>query len=532
MNKSIYFLKIFIIFFFTSLFYTAQADTSLTIFQPGNNQVYKLNTSQSSVYVALVYNHESDATVHWTYLKTHTSLGDFSEQGSNTIPDQFNLGPGSYHFELELWAYIPGSGDRKLRTADVYFTVEFDVRAKNSFNSGTINMDGATTTNDTAIPKYPGEVLSVGAIDQSSGGYNMVWNTSGVNNSIWRRRKLGEEPMNITGATSRNYSYTVQSDDNGTTLIADMKKSFVLSFNNQFSGSTAVGEMTINGTTSSAPASTNVVEQNSVTVGANYQYENLDTYFSYRFSQWSDGVTTQSRTISSPTAAQSYTAVYKKVPKFSLTISNLQVTSSSDNHVKLTWTDHPDAGVTGYQIWKRVRYKNDVMQDETPVEYAYVRRGVGYFVDPNLTFNEDNTEDKYWVSYCVVACYAPDQTTSPVTIWTSYFNAWTDDGPGTLPIDKQLSSNQTVIVNEYSLKNYPNPFNPTTQIEYSIKEDGFVTIRIYDITGKEITTLVNKPLSKGVYKAEFNASNMASGVYIYTIKVNNFFSAQKMILAR
>jgi len=81
------------------------------------------------------------------------------------------------------------------------------------------------------------------------------------------------------------------------------------------------------------------------------------------------------------------------------------------------------------------------------------------------------------------------------------------------------NDNTNAIVMEYSLSNYPNPFNPTTQINYSLKEDGFVTVKIYDVIGNEITTLVNEPKSIGSYDIKFNASNLPSGVYLCTIKV-------------
>ena len=80
--------------------------------------------------------------------------------------------------------------------------------------------------------------------------------------------------------------------------------------------------------------------------------------------------------------------------------------------------------------------------------------------------------------------------------------------------------------------NYPNPFNPTTQIKYSIKESGLVQIKVYDILGKEITTLVNERKDAGSYTIDFNASELPSGVYIYQLTTPGFTQARKMILAK
>ena len=81
-------------------------------------------------------------------------------------------------------------------------------------------------------------------------------------------------------------------------------------------------------------------------------------------------------------------------------------------------------------------------------------------------------------------------------------------------------------------QNYPNPFNPSTTIKYQIPEDGMVSINIYDILGKEIKTLVNEQKTTGRYKVKFDASDLASGVYIYRIQVNDFVSAKKMLLVK
>jgi len=85
----------------------------------------------------------------------------------------------------------------------------------------------------------------------------------------------------------------------------------------------------------------------------------------------------------------------------------------------------------------------------------------------------------------------------------------------------------------YSLEqNYPNPFNPSTTIRYQLPQDGLVTLKIYDILGREVTTLVNEEKTKGRYEINFNASNLASGVYLYRIKVNDYVAIKKMILLK
>lgn len=88
-------------------------------------------------------------------------------------------------------------------------------------------------------------------------------------------------------------------------------------------------------------------------------------------------------------------------------------------------------------------------------------------------------------------------------------------------------------VTDYSLaQNYPNPFNPVTSIKFDIPKDGLVKIRIYDITGKEVHTLINEFKSAGRHKAEFNAGSLSTGVYYYKIESGNFTDIKKMILIK
>lgn len=93
-------------------------------------------------------------------------------------------------------------------------------------------------------------------------------------------------------------------------------------------------------------------------------------------------------------------------------------------------------------------------------------------------------------------------------------------------------SNSVLPGKNVLLKNYPNPFNPTTQISYQIKESGLVQLRIYNTLGKEVAVLVNEVQSQGSYVATFDASNLSSGVYFYAIRTGEFFETKKMILAK
>ena len=91
----------------------------------------------------------------------------------------------------------------------------------------------------------------------------------------------------------------------------------------------------------------------------------------------------------------------------------------------------------------------------------------------------------------------------------------------------------TNLPTEFALQqNYPNPFNPTTSIEYSVPSSEYVILKVYDVLGNEVVTLVNEQKSAGHYKVSFNAINLASGLYIYRIQVGEFNSVRKMMFIK
>jgi hypothetical protein len=91
----------------------------------------------------------------------------------------------------------------------------------------------------------------------------------------------------------------------------------------------------------------------------------------------------------------------------------------------------------------------------------------------------------------------------------------------------------TGIPATYSLsQNYPNPFNPTTNIKYSITKESQVTLKVFDVLGREVENLVNQKQAAGSYEVNFNASKLSSGIYIYRIKAGDFVQSMKMILIK
>ncbi len=89
------------------------------------------------------------------------------------------------------------------------------------------------------------------------------------------------------------------------------------------------------------------------------------------------------------------------------------------------------------------------------------------------------------------------------------------------------------VVASYSLhQNYPNPFNPSTTISYSLEKGGMVTLKVYNMLGQEVATIVDREMNAGLHTATFSASHLSSGIYLYRLTSGTFTSMKKMMLIK
>ncbi|MDD5361504.1 MAG: T9SS type A sorting domain-containing protein [Ignavibacteria bacterium] len=99
------------------------------------------------------------------------------------------------------------------------------------------------------------------------------------------------------------------------------------------------------------------------------------------------------------------------------------------------------------------------------------------------------------------------------------------------PINKERTSLQQS--EDYKLyQNFPNPFNPVTKISYKISREGTVTLKVYNLVGQVVGTLVNEKQNAGTYEVDFDASELTSGVYLYKLQINGFTSVKRMTVIK
>jgi hypothetical protein len=147
-------------------------------------------------------------------------------------------------------------------------------------------------------------------------------------------------------------------------------------------------------------------------------------------------------------------------------------------------------------------------------------------------------DGQHWTVYNEYTSGLPDSWVGSIAIdklgnkWIGTnrgLSVFREDGVILSDVKKDNSS----IPETFSLsQNYPNPFNPSTTISYSIPESRIVTLKIYDMLGKEVTSLLNEYKEAGTHSLQFNASSLSSGIYIYTIQAGEFRDSKKLVLLK
>ena len=115
---------------------------------------------------------------------------------------------------------------------------------------------------------------------------------------------------------------------------------------------------------------------------------------------------------------------------------------------------------------------------------------------------------------------------------TVYYKLKQIDFDGTSKYSKTVEATAVKPVEFNLSQNYPNPFNPSTTISYSIPQDNFVSLKVYNVLGNEVATLINGQITAGTHNVHFNASNLSSGVYYYTLRTGNFTNTKKLMLLK
>lgn len=184
--------------------------------------------------------------------------------------------------------------------------------------------------------------------------------------------------------------------------------------------------------------------------------------------------------------------------------------------ISFSWNDHPNLGVTDYYI-----YRQNIKTDSA-YHIATVSRGNPTFTD-DYVYSTGGTDHLLW--YDVKAHYQPDNTLTPYDASAVY---------GKLEVIRKKNIPQDIknLPKDYSLSSYPNPFNPSTLIRYSLPEAGQVSLKVYNLLAQEVASLVNEYKPAGNYSVDFNAVALPSGIYIAKLQAGSKVMSFKLQLVK
>jgi len=158
-----------------------------------------------------------------------------------------------------------------------------------------------------------------------------------------------------------------------------------------------------------------------------------------------------------------------------------------------------------------------------------------FIYDGNNSVQElrQNWGDSEWANYWMWTFNFDNADNKTERLWQSWGGYWINRSKTLYSYTNLTGIEQPVNIKVYDLSNnYPNPFNPTTTISYSVPEIGFVTLIVYDVLGNMVVILVNEEKSSGIYEIKWDASYASSGIYFYRLKTGNFIKTKKMVLLK
>jgi hypothetical protein len=202
----------------------------------------------------------------------------------------------------------------------------------------------------------------------------------------------------------------------------------------------------------------------------------------------------------------------------------LVATNDRNDHPRLVGGPHPtlQSSINNYKI-----YYNYHLTGQPPGTFYLletVNSDVFEYTDLTVEIGNDYRSKSYYVTGVYDDLWETVYETSPTNTVTVVLS---------VPHKRSESNYNSGHNFVYSLEqNYPNPFNPTTTIIYSIKREEFVSLKVFDILGNDIATLVNEIKPAGNHEVEFIAKDIPSGIYFYTLSAGNFTSTKKLILLK
>jgi hypothetical protein len=488
---------------------------------------------------------EQGSVLYSEYLYTTTSFPNNSDlvQLVNN-----NKGGNVYLGAMSLSENNNQSGLALALTLQVFYTTppppppppptNITIYGTNNFQTtggyGEITIDGNSGPAPLPQTKQVNQTATLEAIpDQIDiDNYQRVW----ANGSYWKKTFANGTDVILSNNTSLVYTTAALSlADDRAIYKANFKKlcNVTVQRNNPYGG---IVKIIKDGVEYTAPASgltKTIVEQNPITVKA--EYEMASNYINYDFQSWQDEngqvVSTQPTYTFSPGEHTRLTAVFRGLANTGMMDIQANVIQTGQ-YPTITWTDNPNDAVS-YRIYSQItRNWGTSSGIEYPIKMvASVPKGTQRYQCTTQVISGTSGADLLCLK--VAAFYNIENTEVTVENDIFLFNGIWMSGPDS-PEKRNSGIQKDGIITKYAVANYPNPFNPTTTINYQVPESGHVTLKVYDIMGKEIATLVDGVKNRGSYNVNFSMEQyrLASGIYFCRLSAGKNMLTTKMILSK
>jgi hypothetical protein len=510
---------------------------SVSITSPSSSSIVSgsvIDNYQSSVSVSFTYSgQKSDPQNIWhikvwrdfvvgidnsnsLYKLGDNTMGTWIDEGSGSCdvplivgranPIFIALYEGAPNTSQSQWTCRASGGSYYLRPAQ-------KVYVENNFGSGNVNVNNNPNVSSGEEFNIYSSSLSLSAISNQtdSEGYNRIWNSNASNQSKWEKVLNGNQDL----STSSSCTYSSTEGENGITLMAGLRRQCHLTSN---------GSLAFSGNTSSPGSYVTLTEGVASTVTAQTYFVTSD-YLVRQFTSWADNNSTanpRTFTISSHTTADVNSTVVKPDNGY----KNMAYPGTAGDYITVSWSEHPSSSVSQYQIWRRVRHNGVTGSD---VCIATVNRGTTSYTDYDYTYTASYTDDLLW--YDVRAYYSPNSSYADAEFVAVYGKIEASKQSDDIAAAKYLEG-LSIAPTEYSLGSYPNPFNPTTVIRYTMPEAGQVSLKVYNILSQEVANLVESNQPAGVHQVNFNASHLPTGIYIARLQAGAKVMTAKLQLVK
>jgi hypothetical protein len=345
----------------------------------------------------------------------------------------------------------------------------------------------------------------------------------------------GGFPQNFTEWTGTVGSSNLSIPINGSgEYAANFKDLYTVTVRTSHPAGLFPGKMRIdNGPEVTSPATLQVQQGNSVEVQTTTS-QTVDAV-SYSFVNWTPfGYTTQPATYHPSRTEFTYTANFSGLPA---PPGNMHAGGTVGDHVHVTWDQHPSPYVTRYHIWRVVKNIQNGTWGE-PYEIAVIQRDpqVSSYSYTDYSYLVSASSSYYLLQYDVRSYFWPNGTYSG-PVWTS---AWGENPPIDPRADDGRIREATIeaIPSSFSVSNYPNPFNPSTTVSFSLPKEAVVTLEIYNVLGEKVRTLIEgQNYRVGRFTIAWDgrdesAKVVPGGMYFYRIIAGEYFKTVKMMLMK